>query len=354
MTPARDATLETIHVALAVYDPKETYSRHAGVVMASIFENTRSPVCVHILHDETLTAENRHKLLATARQYGQEIDFVDVTEHRNRLDTAAVALVRNACSIGTLYRLFIPDVLHLERVIYLDSDVVVDLDIRELWDIPLEGNSLAGVLDHSHEKSNRTFSHEAIRAKLLGCRLPSYVNAGVLVMDLDRIRRHGDFFSTAMNWLAHHRHSATLADQDILNVLFCGDIKLIDNRFNNRNLDGDTKGSIMHAIREPKPWTGLRGTPLEKLYWKTYLRTPWGAELTPGETAELLIDLMGASPQNHRHTSQCYRRIGERFRRDVLCNDIFSTIGLLVKEALRRLSRRLRRSEPESEKAGAR
>lgn len=345
MTPARDAALETIHVVLAVYDPKETYSRHVGVVTASIFENTQNPVRSHILHDETLTAENRHKLLATARQYGQEIDFVDVTEHRDRLDKAAVALVQNACSIGTLYRLFIPDVLHLERVIYLDSDVVVDLDIRELWDIPLEGNSLAGVLDHSHKKSTRIFSHEAIRARLLGCRLPSYVNAGVLLMDLDRIRKHGDFFSTAMNWLAHHRHSATLADQDILNALFCGDIKLIDNRFNNRDLDGDTKGSIMHAIREPKPWTGLRGIPLEKLYWRTYLKTPWGADLAPSDAASLMIDLAGALPQNHRRSAQCYRRIGERLWRDILCNDLFSVAWLLLREAFYRALGLLRRSD---------
>ena len=41
-------TAETIHVALAVYDPKGTYSRHTGVVMASIFKNTDGPVRIHI------------------------------------------------------------------------------------------------------------------------------------------------------------------------------------------------------------------------------------------------------------------------------------------------------------------
>ena len=30
----------TVHAALALYDPKGTYSQHAGVVMTSIFENT--------------------------------------------------------------------------------------------------------------------------------------------------------------------------------------------------------------------------------------------------------------------------------------------------------------------------
>ena len=63
-----------IHVALAVYDPKGTYSQHAGVVMTSIFENTQSPVVVHILHDETLTEDNRKKFIRTAEKYGQTVD----------------------------------------------------------------------------------------------------------------------------------------------------------------------------------------------------------------------------------------------------------------------------------------
>ena len=53
-----DNTLTPVHVVLAVYDPKGTYSQHAGVVMTSIFENTQSPVGVHILHDETLTEDS--------------------------------------------------------------------------------------------------------------------------------------------------------------------------------------------------------------------------------------------------------------------------------------------------------
>ena len=44
------ANYEPVHVALAVYDPTGTYSQHAGVVMTSIFENTKSPVVVHVLH----------------------------------------------------------------------------------------------------------------------------------------------------------------------------------------------------------------------------------------------------------------------------------------------------------------
>ena len=76
----RTAENDVVHVVLGVYDPSGTYSRHAGVVMASIFEKTRSSVCVHILHDRTLTDENRDKLQRVADAYAQEVRFEDVSQ----------------------------------------------------------------------------------------------------------------------------------------------------------------------------------------------------------------------------------------------------------------------------------
>jgi len=341
-----------MEIVLAVYDPRGTYSQHAGVVMTSIFENTQSPVCVHILHDETLTAENRRRLQQIAETYGKAVNFVDAGASSLALGQEALALAEGEWSIGSLFRLLIPELLpSLKKVIYLDCDIIVNLDVRELWDVPLEDCSLAGVLDHSTGKSNRRFSCEALRTRLIGCSLPRYINSGVLVMRLDRIRERYDLIGEALRWFSDNAFLAALPDQDFLNALFCGDIKLIDYKFNNRNLDGPTEGSIMHAIRSPKPWAGLRGTPTEKLYWKMYLKTPWGANLTTCQTAEILIGLVENSPESHRHTAQSYRRIGKRLWRDVFCNDLFSSIALLSRTVFYRFLGRMRRFTPTSRKA---
>ena len=69
---------DKIHVALAFCDPKGTYCRHAAVTAASIFANTSRRVCVHIVHDDTLTSDNRSKLLQLADGYGQEINFINI------------------------------------------------------------------------------------------------------------------------------------------------------------------------------------------------------------------------------------------------------------------------------------
>jgi hypothetical protein len=76
---------EPVHVALSIHDPDGGYSRHSGVVMASIFERTESPVCVHILHDETMTEKNRSFLrevseVSAQRNGKNNIDFMQRIE----------------------------------------------------------------------------------------------------------------------------------------------------------------------------------------------------------------------------------------------------------------------------------
>jgi hypothetical protein len=110
-----DANRDTIHVALAIYDPKRIYSRHSGVVMFSLFERTKSRVCVHILHDRTLTERNRALLSETAEIFAQQVEFYDVSSYIDQIGidqigSDAVQLARK-WSVGSLFRLLIPDVL---------------------------------------------------------------------------------------------------------------------------------------------------------------------------------------------------------------------------------------------------
>ncbi|MBQ6908780.1 MAG: hypothetical protein IJQ29_01580, partial [Synergistaceae bacterium] len=108
-----------IHVALAVYDPKGTYSQHAGVTVTSIFENTKSKVTVHILHDDTLTDLNRERFLNTAKRYGQSIDLINVEDYKNKIGGETLKNIPDYWSVGTLYRLFIPEILkNLDKIIY--------------------------------------------------------------------------------------------------------------------------------------------------------------------------------------------------------------------------------------------
>ncbi|MBR3050926.1 MAG: hypothetical protein IKG61_05695 [Selenomonadaceae bacterium] len=58
-----------IHVCFGLYDKTGSYSKFTGTAMLSLFENTSADVTVHILHDETLTQDNREKFIYLAGRY---------------------------------------------------------------------------------------------------------------------------------------------------------------------------------------------------------------------------------------------------------------------------------------------
>jgi lipopolysaccharide biosynthesis glycosyltransferase len=326
-----------VHVVLAVYDPRGVYSKHSGVVMASIFERTKSPVRVHILHDGTMTDQNRSLLLETAVSFGQQAEFHDVSSFVGRMGDDAVRIAKEANSVGMLFRLLIPEVLPLDKVIYLDCDIVVNMDIRELWDIPLEDRSIAAVPDRGKMKPYRRFSSTGLRLWLIACDRGKYINSGVLLMNLSRIREKYELIRQGINWFKRYGHIAETVDQDMINSCFRGDIKIIESRFNNcHDHDGDISDSILHAICSPKPWDGPKFTALDRMYWKTFLKTPWG-RLAPDEVLDLMFDVMKDSPFTHRHTGQCYRKVFSRFYKDVIRNEIAKMILIMCKELRYRL-----------------
>jgi len=343
---------DTIHVVLAVYDPKGTYSRHAGVVMVSIFERTRNPVCVHILHDETLTERNRSLLTETAESFGQTVSFHDVSAYIERLgDVTIRAVQKRGWSVGTLFRLAITDILPLDKVIYLDCDIVVNMDIRELWDIPVEDCSCAGVLNPHRGR----FSSAAFRKKLMGCDEEKYINAGVLLMNIPRMKEKLDI-RRAVQWFRRYRYCTKYQDQDLINSCFRGDIKIIEDRFNNHHSDrhegfrGDINApgaadSILHATLT-KPWAEPKGSVVDRLYWRAFLKTPWG-KLPREELVDMMIDVFQISPLTHRRTTQCYRKVFHRLRKDIFLNDLFINGVLLLKALFHETKYLFKREESE-------
>ena len=323
---------ETIHVVLCVYDPSGTYSQHAGVVMTSIFENTKSKVTVHILHDDTLTEDNRNKFIRTAEKYSQGLELHDVTERGKIFPPELIEQVKHL-TIGTLYRLFIHEVLDLDKVILLDCDTIVNLDIVELWNINMNGKTIAGV--NLYPEIHIPFLW-GYKLKLLGIDLKHYINVGVLLMNLRRIRGHRDFLSKSMEHLLSHIEILEIPDEVAFNVILRGDIEFIDKKFNMFMLDKDLSGCIVHTFPS-KPWKILSGKPHEILYWDAYLKSAWGENATMSEIMHKLVNVASQSEFFHVHGRQCLIRILLGIKRRVC--DICSMATFLLKVLYHNLTR---------------
>jgi lipopolysaccharide biosynthesis glycosyltransferase len=306
---------DLIHVVLAIYDPKGTYSRHAGVVVTSMFEHTKSPVRVHILHDGTLTDDNRRRFSRTAERFGQEVRFIDVTEPFSKMDSGGgIDKFSKQFTRGSLFRLLIPDLLDIGKVIYMDCDIAVNMDISELWNVPLRssGCSIAAVIDAPGILDSRKNVFEKMRAHILNWKWDKYFLSGMLLMDLERIRREHNLIREAKIFFERFASLFKYPDQDFLNAAFKEDVLLIEEKFNKiKDCDHNINDAILHY--EIKPWQFLRDSARDKFYWDTFMRSEWN-----DQWFEALRDLCGGRYM-HRHSSDCtghlIKRFWENFRR---------------------------------------
>lgn len=260
-----------IHIGFGLHDKTGHYSVWVGTAMQSIIEHTDSRVCFHILHDETLSEENKRKLKQVAHQKGDfiEFHFIDSSifdDVKERLHTFTV---------GTMFRLMLPEMLpNLYKIIYLDADIFVNTDIKDLWDIDVSDVCVAGAKDYW--VANYAWNPYPVQKELVN--RDSYINAGVLVLNLNKIRSYCNMKEKTLEYLIENPES-NLFDQDALNVVYKNSIKTIDSKWNtfvgvvreqNRDKLNDCLfhfvGNFLILYSESK---------IDKEYFKVISRTPW-------------------------------------------------------------------------------
>jgi len=130
---------------------------------------------------------------------------------------------------ATYLRLLIPELLpkQCERAIYLDSDVVVERDLGQLWEQPIEAFPALAAPNYSppfigyKKDENHLFSGLAPDTP--------YCNAGVMVMNLKRWRAE----KIGPRALELARKFPLLeADQEALNIVIAGAWGLLDPKWN--------------------------------------------------------------------------------------------------------------------------
>ena len=285
-----------IHVALSPWDLTDDYNRHAGVTLLSLLDNSSMLITAHLLYDPNLSvgkekeeAYNKSCYQKIADKYNCELLFHPIKLPKWVNDIPAV----KRFTPGTLLRLYLPDLIKdIDKIIYLDCDTVVMVDVEELWGCNLGGHYLAACLDTGlltmGKNVRRYWEKKYIQPE-------KYFNAGVLVLNLNKLRQsQKSFTEIAFNYL-HDNYDLRWLDQDVLNWYCQGNYLELHPRFNyySRITNNDVEildGCILHyAVREMKPWRNYHGE-IDEYYWNYLLRTPWA------EDKDMLIHYIRASP----------------------------------------------------------
>ena len=129
-----------INICYAIYDPKDKYSKITGTSMLSLLENTKEDITFHLLHDNTLLQKNKNKFKIMIEKYNRKIYFYNIDD-MNIINMDYIKKLGESIkfSPATFYRLNIANILpdNINKVIYLDSDTIINLDINDLWKIDI-------------------------------------------------------------------------------------------------------------------------------------------------------------------------------------------------------------------------
>lgn len=264
---------EEIHVGFGLYDKTGNYSVWVGVAMQSIIENTKSSICFHILHDETLNPENRKKLIQVALAGRKRVmfHFLDKSLFQEAMEQMEMY------TIGALFRIMLPELLpDLDKIIYLDADILANRDIKELWNTDISNYCLAAVQDLGIARGIWSI---AVKRKEVPA--DRYFNSGVLYMNLKKIRTEGNMRELILEYLKRTKET-DLPDQDALNVVYGEKTLFLEQDWNSfvRPLRAQ---NVKNLEKKFYHFVGTKcylysQSCVDKLYHEVTSRTPWGQE----------------------------------------------------------------------------
>lgn len=203
------------------------YCPFLAVAIQSILDNSseENTYLIKVLNTD-VSQENKEQISKYQRG-NVDIEFVDLTEY---IETVKDKLyTRDYFSKTTYFRLFLPNLYpQYDKVLYLDSDIVVLDDIAKLYNTDMGDNLVAAAPDDVIQ-FNEVFQIYA--EKVVGVAdYHRYFNAGILLMNLKEMRKFE--FQEKFIYSLDRITFAVAQDQDYLNRLCKGRVKLIDRIWN--------------------------------------------------------------------------------------------------------------------------
>lgn len=263
---------ELIPIFFAVDD---NYSNYLCVTLRSLIENSSDEYeyDVNVLIEE-LSEENVNKILAMQTE-NVRIKFVSVTEKLRAI--CRKLHMRDYYTKATYYRFFIPELFpEHDKGLYLDCDIVLTVDAAELYHTELHDNYIAAIPE---EFITDVEVFALYSEKVLGVPRQEYINAGILVMNLElmRVINIKEQFAALLEKVTYR----VAQDQDYLNVICKNKTVILDKTWNRTPMpyaDRSVTPKIAHYKINFKPWK-FDDIPYGDLFWKYAENTPCYEEL---------------------------------------------------------------------------
>lgn len=250
----------------------DNYAQYAGVVMASVLLSAGEDdeFSFYIL-DGGISDKKKLRINRLRALRNCDINFVRID--KSQFDVYKNLLVNENLSEASYYRLKLTELLpRVERVIYLDCDIIVRKSLYNLFNINLDDEYVAGVLD-----SRVKYDPEWKDSK--------YINCGVLLIDLNKIR-WDNVSEQFLDYVKNNPDKIVSGDQDVINYTLEGKIKIVSDSWNVQVANFYTRNTftkdpdVIHYVSDQKPWIYASYNHFKSEYFKVLAHTSWKVRST--------------------------------------------------------------------------
>ena len=233
----------------------DSYAPFLAVALNSAIKNSdpqRNYKAIVLYQD--LGADNISRLQSLQTE-NFKIELMPIRANMEALDDRMSNRLR--CDYFTLtiyFRLFIPSMFpQYDKGIYIDSDVVLTDDIAKLFDIDIGENYIGACNDLSIADIPPLVAYTE---KAVGVNAKEYINSGVLLMNLKKMR-DDDLEGHFLSLLNKYHFDSIAPDQDYLNAMCNGKIYYLEEKWDTMPNDAKpmlTETSLIHYNLFSKPW----------------------------------------------------------------------------------------------------
>lgn len=189
----------------------KNFIEHCATTIMSILRNNHS-VSIYVLTGG-LPIEDSLKLEKLVKENNGKFYLITVSNKAFEKFPMPKDRTLAHISLATYYRLFISDLLpnNIDKVIYMDCDIIVRKSLDDLWNIPMGDKALGAVYQIAEWNS------DAIKRLQYPIKF-GYFNAGVLLINLAFWREHGIVYKL-LQYIKENEERIVYHDQDVLNAV---------------------------------------------------------------------------------------------------------------------------------------
>ena len=230
------------NIAHIVFASDNRFSEILGVCLISLYENSTDmeDIIVYIL-DSGINETNRNRINSIAEKYHRSEIIWLPAQDISKVLSMDVSIDRG--SISQYARLFVSSNLpeKLDRVIYLDCDIIINGSIRELWNLDIHDKTIAALKD--------AFS-PYYRANIDLKKNDIMFNSGVMLINLKRWKEQ-KIEEKLLDFIKKRNGKIQQGDQGALNAVLSYDTYCFEPRLNTLTVFYDFNYQEMLIYRKP-------------------------------------------------------------------------------------------------------